>query len=68
MTRPQYRKAIMKDPRFMWPHAATEHWPRLIQDVALAYFVKSFPEDDLAHETRRHLQEMWMTELTKETI
>ena len=68
MTRPQYRKAIMKDLRFMWSYAACLYWPTLVQDVALTYFVKGYLDDELAQETRRHLLDLWMSELSKETL
>lgn len=68
MTRPQYRKAIMKDPRFKWTYASCVYWPALVQDVALTYFVKDYPEDELADETRKHLLDLWMSELHKETL
>ena len=68
MTRPQYRKAIMKDVRFKWSHASCVYWPALVQDVALTYFVKCYPDDELAQETRRHLLDLWMAELSKETL
>lgn len=61
MTRDEIRKRLHNgDPRFNWPHALVYNFPNLLTDVALTYFVKQYPEDELSAEVRHRLQQLWL--------
>lgn len=64
MTRKEYREAATnKCGRWF---GIINNFPKLLESVALVYFVKKYDEDALCIETRRRLNQLWdkgMTDL-----